>query len=105
PAWDRLKSALVAAFASVGSDISLARRLFGLARRAGLEDVHYRPFLLGFRSTEPMSDYLPSTVESLRRTIIDRSLMAEDDLTAALADCRSHLRSPDVVSTLYTVAQ
>jgi SAM-dependent methyltransferase len=105
PAWDRLRSALIAAFASVGSDISLARRLFGLARRAGLEDVHYRPFLLGFRSTDPMADYLPSTVESLRRTIIDRSLLAEGELDAALADCRVHLRNPDVVSTLYTVAQ
>ncbi len=105
PAWHRLRSALVDAFASVGSDISLARRLFGLARRAGLEDVHYRPFLVGFRSTDPMVDYLPSTVESLRRTIIDRGLMPEGELDAALEHCRTHLRNPDVVSTIYTVAQ
>ena len=105
PAWDRLRSALVGAFASVGADISLARRLFGLARQAGLEDVQYRPFLLGVRSTDPMVDYLPSTVASLRRTIIDRGLMAAGELDTAIAECRAHLRDPGTVFTTYTVAQ
>ena len=36
PAWDRLRAALVGAFASVGADINLARRLYPLARHAGL---------------------------------------------------------------------
>jgi SAM-dependent methyltransferase len=105
PAWEQLKSALIGAFTSVGSDISLARRLFALARHAGLEDVHYRPFLLGFRSADPMADYLPATVKSLRRTIVGKGLLSEGELDAALADCRAHLRNPDVVSTIYTVAQ
>jgi SAM-dependent methyltransferase len=105
PAWDRLKAALVGAFASVGADISLAQRLFGLARQAGLADVQYRPFLVGVRSTDPLVDYLPSTVESLRRTIIDRALMAAGELNAAIADCRAHLRDPGTVFTTYTVAQ
>jgi ubiquinone/menaquinone biosynthesis C-methylase UbiE len=105
PAWERLKSALEAAFTSVGSDIRLAQRLFALARHAGLEDVQYRPFLLGIRSSDPMADYLPSTVESLRRTIIDHGLLAGGELDTALADCRAHLRDPDTVFTTYAVAQ
>ena len=105
PAWERLKSALIGAFTSVGSDISLAKRLFGVARRAGLVDVQYRPFLLGFRSTDPMANYLPWMIESLHRTIVDKGLLSEGELDAALADCRAHLRNPDVVSTIYTVAQ
>jgi SAM-dependent methyltransferase len=105
PAWDRLKAAMQGAFANVGSDICLAQRSFGIARRAGLADVQYRPFLLGVRSGDPFVDYLPSTVESLRRTIIDRGGMTASELDAALADCRAHLRDPGTVFTTYTVAQ
>ena len=105
PAWEALKSALVGAFASVGADICLARRLYALMRRAGLLDVQYRPFVLGVRSTDSMVDYLPSTVESLRGTIVERRLMSQAELATALADCRAHLRNPDVVFTTYMVAQ
>jgi SAM-dependent methyltransferase len=105
PAWDRLKAAIEGAFTSVGADIRLAQRLFALLHRAGLQDVQYRPFLVGVRSTDPLVDYLPSTVESLRRTIVDRGLMADGELDAALADCRAHLRDPETVFTTYVVAQ
>ncbi len=105
PAWDRLKTALEGAFASVGADIRLARRLFGLARGVGLADVQYRPFLVGVRSCDAMTDYLPSTVESLRNTIVDRGLMEASELDLALASCRAHLANPDTVFTSYVVAQ
>jgi hypothetical protein len=32
-------------------------------------------------------------------------LLTEAELSAALADCRHHLRQPDTSFTLYTVAQ
>jgi SAM-dependent methyltransferase len=105
PAWERLKAALQGAFASVGADINLGRRLFALARHAGLAEVQYRPFLVGVRSIDPMNDYLPSTVESLRRMIIERGLMEGGELDAALAACRAHLKNPDTVFTTYVVAQ
>jgi SAM-dependent methyltransferase len=105
PAWERLKAALIGAFASAGADINLAQRLFGLARAAGLADVQYRPFLLGVRSGDPWIDYLPATVESLRGTIVDRRLLTPAELKAALTDCRAHLALPDTVFTSFTVAQ
>ncbi len=105
PAWDALRAALVGAFAAVGSDISLGRRLYALARQAGLADVQYRPFLVGVRSGDPMTDYLPSTVELLRGTIIERNLMTPDALNASIAECRAHLRDRDVSFTLFAVAQ
>jgi ubiquinone/menaquinone biosynthesis C-methylase UbiE len=105
PAFDQLKAALEGAFTSVGADIRLARRLFSLARAAGLADVEYRTFMLGVRSGDPMTDYLPSTVESLRGTIVSKGLKAAKDLDTALAECRAHLRNPDVVFTMYAVAQ
>jgi SAM-dependent methyltransferase len=105
PAFASLKAALEGGFASVGADIRLAQRLFALARHAGLENVQYRPFLVGVRASDTMVDYLPATVESLRRTILDRGLMKESELDAALADCRRHLHNPDTVFTTYIVAQ
>jgi hypothetical protein len=95
----------MAAFKGVGADLELARRLYSLACRAGLEDVQYRTTLLGVRSTDPMVDYLPSTVESLRGTILKLGILAEGDLVAALADCRRHLANPGTSFTMYTVAQ
>ena len=105
PAFERLKAALESAFTVVGADIRLAQKLFALARRAGLADVQYRTFVVGVRSNDPMVDYLPSTAESLRGTILGKGLTTEAAFTADLADCRAHLRHPDTVFTMYTVAQ
>jgi SAM-dependent methyltransferase len=105
PAWDKLKAALLGAFAGVGADLTLARRLYALARDAGLADVQYRPFLIGVRSTDEIVDYLPSTVESLRGTVLRLGLLSAAELPTLLGECRAHLREPGTVFTLYTVAQ
>ena len=105
PAWDRLKSVLEQAFVCVGADVRLAQRLYQLVRHAGLEDVHYRPFLVGVRSGDPMTDYMPATVASIRGTLLEKRLIAPDELEAALAACRAHLADPDTVFTTVTVAQ
>jgi len=105
PAWDQLKSAFMAAFKGVGADLELARRLYSLVHQAGLDDVQYRTALLGVRSIDPMSDYLPSTIESLRGAILKLGLFTESDLAVALADCRRHLAKAGTGFTMYTVAQ
>ena len=105
PAWDRLKSVMLATFKGVGADLELARRLYFLVRQSGLRDVQYRTALLAVRSIDPMVDYLPSTVESLRATISKLSLLSESDLSVALTDCRLHLAKSETAFTLYTVAQ
>jgi len=105
PAWNRLKSALLGAFKGVGADLELARRLYAQMQQSGLRDVQYRTALLGVRSTDPMVDYLPSTVESLRGTILKLGLLSESDLAAVLTECRRHLAKPGTSFTMYTVAQ
>ena len=105
PAWERLKRALLGAFSGVGADLQLAKRLYALARQAGLQNVQYRPFLLEVRSMDPMVDYLPSVVESLRSTVIKLGLLTEAEFPVVLAECRSHLRKPETTFTMYTVAQ
>ena len=105
PAWDRLTQILERAFVCVGGDVRLAQRLYQLARHAGLEDVQYRPFLVGFRSGDPMTDFMPATVESVRSTILRHGLIDEGELEAALASSRRHLADADTVFTCVTVAQ
>jgi SAM-dependent methyltransferase len=105
PAWDRLKSALLMTFRGVGADLELARKLYFVVQQSGLRDVQYRTALLGVRSIDPMADYLPSTIESLRGAVVRLGLLSESDLNAALADCRAHLTQAGTSFTLYTVAQ
>jgi ubiquinone/menaquinone biosynthesis C-methylase UbiE len=105
PAWDRLKQWLQAAFESTGGDTRIGQRLYRLLRRAGLEKVRYRPFLIGVTRGEPMTDYLPATVESIRATLLGAALAGEAELDAVLAACRSHLAHPDTVFTTFLVVQ
>ena len=105
PSWDKLKVALFGAFSGVGADVELARRLYFIVRQAGLVDVQFRPFIVGVRSIDPMVDYLPSTIESVRATVLKLGLLSERELPIVLAECREHLRQPDTVFTTYTVAQ
>jgi hypothetical protein len=93
------------AFKGVGADLELARKLYFVVRQSGLRDVQYRTALLGVRSIDPMADYLPSTIESLRGAVVRLGLLSESDLNAALADCRAHLAQAGTSFTLYTVAQ
>jgi hypothetical protein len=52
-----------------------------------------------------MIDYLPSTVESLRGTVLRLGLSSEDKLDRALAECRRHLADSNSSFTMYTLAQ
>jgi ubiquinone/menaquinone biosynthesis C-methylase UbiE len=105
PAWDLLHAAYMAAFKGVGSDLTLARRIYHVVHEAGLHDVQYRTAILGVRSIDPMVDYLPSMIESLRAAILKLGLFTEDDLVAALAECRQHLAKPGTAFTMWTLAQ
>lgn len=105
PAWDRLVELCERVFALAGGDVHLGRRLHVLAREAGLKMVHYRPFLVGFRSGGAMTDYLPATIESLRGAVLRHELADARELDAALAACRRHLADPDTVFNYVTVAQ
>jgi SAM-dependent methyltransferase len=105
PAWDRLVELCERVFALAGGDVRLGQKLHVLARQAGLETVHYRPFLVGFRCGSPMSDYLPATIESLRGAVLRQRLTDARELDTTLAACRRHLADPDTVFNYVTVAQ
>jgi SAM-dependent methyltransferase len=99
PAWERLKRALAEVLPKWS-----AHAQYRMLRQAGLEDVQYRPFLVGFRSGDPMADYFPATMESLRSVLLEKRLFASE-LDAVIAECRAHLAEPGTVSTYHTVVQ
>lgn len=105
PAWDLLKRIVQAAFESAGGDTRIGQRLYRLLRGLGLEEVKYRPFLVGVTSGEPWTDFLPATIESIRGTLLGKGLIGPSELDEALDACRRHLADPDTVFTSYLVVQ
>jgi ubiquinone/menaquinone biosynthesis C-methylase UbiE len=104
PAWERLKRALVDILPKFAGDPQFAHALYRLLRQAGFENVQYRPFLVGFRSSDRMADYLPATMDSFRSVLLEKGLTASE-LDAVIAECRAHLAESDTVSTYHTVVQ
>lgn len=105
PAWDGLREAIGAVLAAVGGDPRFGQRLYRLLRAEGMKDVHYRPFIVGVRSGDAMTDFLPATAESMRSAIVAHRIMSSAELDAALDECRAHLASREVVFNLYTTVQ
>lgn len=105
PAWDRLCDAIAAIFTAIGGDTRFGQQLYRRLRAEGLKDVQYRPFVVGVRSGDPMTDFLPATAESMRGALLEHRLIAAGELDTALAECRAHLAQPDVVFSLYTTVQ
>jgi len=105
PDWERLKRAFAEVFPYIGGNPRPPHDLYRLLRQSGLEGVQYRPFLVGFHSRDPMADYLPATMESVRSALIERHLIIPSELDAAVAACRAHLADSDTVSTYHTVVQ
>jgi ubiquinone/menaquinone biosynthesis C-methylase UbiE len=104
PAWERLKRAFTGVFPHIAGSPWSAHDLYRMLRHAGLQDVQYRPFLVGFRANDPMADYLPATMESVRSALLENRLI-DSDLDAVIAECRTHLAKPATVSTYHTVVQ
>ena len=104
PAWTELTEIFVACFPDSKED-PISHRLFRLMRQAGLEDVCYKPVLIGTRAQDAWRDYMPSTIESMKKRIIDELGVPKDRLEKLLADVRKHLSHPETVWTSYTVDQ
>jgi len=104
-ACERLVSALHGLFPSVTGDYPAAHRLYGLLRAGGLQDVGYRPALVGVRSGDPWQDYLPQTALSVARLLAARGLMSAEEMDEAVAECRAHLSRPDTVFVSYMLVQ
>lgn len=104
-AWDRLKRVLLTVFERAGADTFAGRRTFQELRRVGLDGVAFRPSLVGATCSDPLVDFLPETIRSVRRLILEQGLMTASELDEALEACRRHLANPDTISTSVLVFQ
>lgn len=105
PAWDRLRTILLTAFARAGGDVFAGRQAYRLLREAGLEQVGFRPCQAGARSADPLADFLPATVLSTKPVILREGLATEAEIDDLVARCRRHLADPTTVHTSVIVIQ
>ncbi len=103
--FNRLKDVLISVFHKVGADPYAGRRLYQLLRQQDLSGIDFRICSARARSHDDLSDYLPQTVLSVREAIVKFGLMADDELDAAVSDCRRQLADPDTVTTTSIVFQ
>lgn len=105
PAWDRVKQAILAAFALGGGDFNVGRRLYGMLRAAGLADVAVRAAVQALPSGHPYLRLPVQFASSLRTRILDAGLLSAADLDAALAECERVASHPDVCGLTFVVMQ
>jgi len=69
--------------------------MLGMLRRAGLEDVRFRPFVVGFTSEDPMANFKPPTAASMRQAILEAGLMSEAECFRSGAGSRGGPGAPE----------
>lgn len=105
PAWDRLKAAILAAFAAGGGDFNAGLRTYDLLRRAGLEDVQVRAAVVALQDRHPYMWLPVQFATSLRQRIIDGGLLSAAELDEHLAACEAIAQDPATWVTTFIVTQ
>ena len=105
PAWDRLKGAILVAFAQCGGDFNVGRRTYGMLRRAGLEEVRVRAAVIALQDRHPYMRLPIQFATLLRRRILERGLLNEAELDEAIATCEQSVRAPDTCVLSFVVTQ
>jgi SAM-dependent methyltransferase len=93
PAFERLRTELMASFIRTGKDFTIGRRAARLLRDAGLEDVETRATA---RVTHP-GDYYHTFILTLCR-LLGAHAADPDQLAADAAAVREHLSRPDTIT-------
>jgi SAM-dependent methyltransferase len=105
PAWDRLKELTVAAFARGGGDYNTGRHLYGILRRAGLENIHLRAAVLPLPGGHPFRRWPLQSVAALRKPMIEWGLTTEAELESLLAKGEAIAADDDVFLLSFMVVQ
>jgi SAM-dependent methyltransferase len=104
-AWDRLKTAILAAFAQSGGDFNVGQRTYGMLRHAGLEDVRARAVVLALHDQHPYLRLPILFATSLRQRILEGGLLRESDLDNAIAEYECVAAAPDTFGLSFVVTQ
>lgn len=105
PAWDRLKAAILAAFARGGGDFNAGQRTYTMLRAAGLEAVRLRAAVIALHDRHPYMRLPIQFATSLRHRILEGGLLAEAELDDLLAECERIVDDPDTFVLSFVVTQ
>lgn len=105
PAWERLKGAILAAFARGGGDFNAGQRTLGMLRRAGLQDVQIRAAVIALQDQHPYKRLPIQFATSLRKRILDAGLLSESELDATIAECEQIASDPETMVLSFIVTQ
>lgn len=94
PAWTRLWDAVLVVGRELGIDVNVGRRIPGILRAAGLEDVQAEVHTRVVRPGEYGRTHLLSIVTGMRDRIIQRGLLTESELTDEMGAVEEHVRNP-----------
>jgi ubiquinone/menaquinone biosynthesis C-methylase UbiE len=105
PAWERLKQLTVEAFARGGGDYSAGRRMYGLFRRAGLEDVQARAACLALPAGHPFRLWPIESALAFRTRFLEWGMIIASELDLLLQECEHIARDPEIFLTSFLVMQ
>ena len=96
-AWTRLVEVLQQTWRLEQADINMGRRLPGLYRAAGLEDVGFHVFADAHPAGHRRRMIVADLARSLRPKILDREVVTERELDGLDRAARSHIADPRTV--------
>jgi SAM-dependent methyltransferase len=97
PAWSRLTDAFLTVCREHGMDVHLGRRLAGLLRSAGLEDVDTQVHVRLKRPGEHGRADALSLVNGVRGRVIERGLLSEGEFAEQTEALQKHLDRPETI--------
>ena len=105
PSWDRLKEAILAAFARGGGDFNAGRRLYAMLRSVGLRNVSVRAAVQALPGGHPYLRLPIQFATSLRGRILDAGLVSATELDAAMTDCDTVAADPEACGLTFVLMQ
>ena len=97
PAWTTLLEANRAVWAGRGLDVYIGRRLPGLLRAAGLEDVGFEAHARVWRPGDLYQTLLLAFTRLNRGEIVARGLLGEEEVDRAAEALEAHLADPGTI--------
>jgi SAM-dependent methyltransferase len=105
PAWDRLRSAVFAAWEASGLDRHVGRRLGTLLHGAGLVDVELEADLRVLRHGHPLQRQLLAFAELFRDRVLAAGGLSASELDDLLDEVGAHLADPATAVVHVTIFQ
>jgi SAM-dependent methyltransferase len=94
PAWDHLRTIFLVSHDRLGADLRIGRRLPGLFRQAGLEDIEVVSYAPVYPAGHSRRTLLPDLVRSMSPMILKLGLADERELAELDRAVRAHFADP-----------